>query len=153
MKKQILAAATVISLFLTFAVMFAQAQSSCGVKISVPFEFIIGDEALPAGTYTIRRSSSNRPNVLAIKSADGSIANVFITQLIEDRNPQAVMIIFNKYGENHFLSQVWPASSIHGRQLNKWSRELEMETRARDSQESLQLQKVILTEREFDVRN
>jgi hypothetical protein len=57
----------------------AQAQSSDYLKVNVPFEFVAGNKALPAGTYELRRVQDRDPNLLRISNASGQSALIYVT--------------------------------------------------------------------------
>ena len=43
----------------------AKAASQEGIIVKLPFEFVVDGETLPAGTYTVRRSSSDNSGPLS----------------------------------------------------------------------------------------
>ena len=75
MQKQILQAATVLSLVvaltITFAVAPAAADSFSSIRVDVPFDFTAGHSIFPAGKYTIRPAGWNNSAVIRITSEDG----------------------------------------------------------------------------------
>ena len=119
MKKQVVLALMVLSLMVTLAVTSANAQSrSPFMRINIPFEFIIRGETLPPGTYIVKRSSSDKPEMLLISSTDGGSGVYILTTNVEARTSQSVSkLVFRQYGDQYFLSQVWEAGENEGRQL------------------------------------
>lgn len=71
---------------------------------TVPFNFNVGNKWVPAGTY-ILSSDSNHPNVTSIRSKDGSITVLSVTQS-EDRRAGAGKLVFTKYGDQYFLHEI-----------------------------------------------
>jgi len=122
MKKQIFRTITMLSFLLVLAAVSVNAQrkSDNSIAVNIPFDFTIGQTKLPAGNYTLRRialtSSYDR---LVIQSADGRGDNH--TGMTRPNRTSQVQkqskLIFNRYGDQYFLSQVWTAGSDTGRDL------------------------------------
>lgn len=121
MKNRFLNAAAVLTV-LTAGCLQAQSLSSA-LKADVPFAFRAGELVMPAGTYTLTQHS---PSVILIRDADNK-QNAFIaTQGCErSTGPQTPMLVFKRYGDRYFLSQVW-AHGAGGRQLPKAAVEKEL---------------------------
>lgn len=121
MKNRIASMLALAGLFFVLAVANSQAQIPAKVVVSVPFDFTAGKATLKAGTYSIRRLNGN---ALSIKSADGMktvVVNAPLT--IGSRDFKAgERLVFNRYGADYFLSQVW-LSVDSGRQLHQSGRE------------------------------
>jgi hypothetical protein len=102
----------------------AQAQQS--MAVNVPFDFVAGNKTLPAGEYTVKISTPTHSLILV--SRKDSTASAFInTNAAVSSTPQAESkLIFNRYGDRYFLSQVWQQGYAQGRQLMKSSREKEL---------------------------
>jgi hypothetical protein len=80
------------------------------VQFNAPFAFEYGSQHLPAGRYTVSRESP------AITLLRGKSVNVMaMTQTTSDLEPAGRgKIVFRKYGQRYFLSQVWiPGKSSH----------------------------------------
>ena len=50
----------------------AEAESRDGVIVTLPFKFVVGGQALPAGTYTVRNASDDPSGPLLITNHDTS---------------------------------------------------------------------------------
>jgi hypothetical protein len=115
MKNQIIRNVAMMGLFFMLAIAGVQAQTASRAEVKIPFDFYAGKATLKAGTYSIKRMSGN---VLAIRSADGkttALVNAPLT--IGSRESKAgERLVFNAYGEQYFLSQVW-LSADTGRQV------------------------------------
>jgi hypothetical protein len=81
-----------------------QAQASL-LRVTVPFEFYFGDERLPAGTYTIGRMWST--DVVRISDEKGNVA-IALTNGADTapRDLSKSQVVFNRYGDTYFLSEV-----------------------------------------------
>jgi len=99
----------------------ALAQSSAMV-VTIPFDFHAGNTTLPAGTYTVNRSAE----AIQISDAKGHSAFVVSTAV---PNPAAKLdnqLVFNRYGDEAYLSEVrWMGYSA-GRGLIKSGKEIEL---------------------------
>lgn len=91
----------------------ANAQSS-SMKVNIPFDFSVEDKKFPAGKYTFRRIGSS---TIQIQSEDGKISMIAPIAFVTPRGSNNTLkAVFNRYGDNYFLSQVWTESE-QGRQL------------------------------------
>jgi hypothetical protein len=75
------------------------------VKATVPFNFSVGDHALPSGTYTIS-SEMTSPNLLAIRNWDKKVAILSLGQPNQDSQEYDNTLVFHKYGNQYFLSDI-----------------------------------------------
>jgi hypothetical protein len=117
MKKQVLKIFSMLSLFVTLAVGSVYAQSELRLKVNIPFEFSVGDEALPAGEYTVRQLSQG---FLVIENADGSATEIFSTIVARaSKTPDESSLVFHRYGDEYFLSTIWMTGNITGREIFK----------------------------------
>lgn len=80
------------------------------VKATVPFNFTIGDQTLPSGTYTIG-STVYAPNVLEIRNRDKKVEILSLGQPDQNNPRQDNMLVFHKYGNQYFLSEIRSESS------------------------------------------
>ena len=106
----------------------AQALSEGTIEADVPHAFIVKDTTLPAGRYTVKRLDDTEPHVLEIRSANGRTAVIFEAENAEaneiPRNPE---LVFDKVGDQYFLSQIWASDSNIGYQLPKTKAEKRLE--------------------------
>ncbi len=115
MKIQIMRSIAIVGLFFMLAIASVNAQTLGRAEVNVPFDFSAGTAKLKAGNYIIKKLSGN---ALAIRSADGKTAALISAPLtIGSRDSKAgERLVFNKYGEQYFLSQIW-LTVDNGRQL------------------------------------
>jgi len=127
MKKNILKGFTMLMLLvavaLAAAVVSANAQSN-PIKANIPFEFVVGDKTLPAGTYIAKPATNG--GALTIQSADGKNSAVRMTGPTEQKNKSRARMVFHRYGHNYFLAQVWNGENT-GRELAKSKQERAVE--------------------------
>lgn len=98
------------------------------LKTNVPFKFMVGDTTLPAGEYTIKRIDDNEPNVLEVESANDRVNVAFISESAQaDHTPANSGLVFHKFGNKYFLSQIWVAGEKTGDQLTPSRSERKLE--------------------------
>jgi hypothetical protein len=129
MKKQMVKSLTMLTLIVTVAlataVVSANAQS-VKVKAEIPFEFIVGDQTLPAGSYAVR-PATNSGIALMIQNSEASISTVRLTNTITPKKKNLrARLVFHRYGQNYFLSEVWEGGESTGRQLRESKQERAM---------------------------
>jgi hypothetical protein len=102
----------------------AQAQEA--VVVNIPFDFSAGKTTLPAGDYSVKVSETTHALIL-ISRKDATASAFIITNAVVSANAQTESkLVFNRYGDRYFLSQVWSEGNNQGRQLLKTAREKEM---------------------------
>ena len=107
------------------AVTAGYAQSTARLTGNIPFEFRVGSSVLPAGEYEIIPSSS--PRTLLVRAEDGKAAIVALPNTAEKlQAPADSKLVFNRYGNTYFLSQVWHAGISRGYEMPKSKAEREM---------------------------
>jgi hypothetical protein len=79
---------------------FAQSKM---VRANVPFDFTVGKQLLPAGTYTIKRESEG---LIVIKNHDKPITVLTIADPDGAKSPNGGKLLFHKYGDQYFLSEI-----------------------------------------------
>jgi hypothetical protein len=118
MKKQASKLIALASLFLALTAVSAQAQSRGTIEVQIPFDFIAGETRLPAGTYNIKRISRGDEKALLVRSQDNRVTALVSTNSVEASAERSqARLVFHRYGEQYFLSQVWNAGSLAGREL------------------------------------
>jgi hypothetical protein len=93
-----------ITALLTLAnVATARALSSNPVVLAkVPFNFTVGHDQLPSGTYTISRDSWG---LVTMQSVDRRL-NVTVTTTVEPDSMAGDKLVFRRYGDRYFLGKV-----------------------------------------------
>ena len=105
MKNMVLRSFAMAGLIFMLAGASLQAQTSSKI-VNIPFDFAAGTAKLKAGDYIVKRMSEH---AVAIRSADGkttALINAPLSLGARDSKPGA-RLVFNRYGDQYFLSQVW----------------------------------------------
>lgn len=122
MKKQLFALLG-LGLLLATASAFAQ---TVALKANIPFNFIVTGKTLLAGEYTIQPVDV-QGRVLSIRDSDLQSKSMVISNRCESQNASArTKLVFHRYGDRYFLSQIWRAGHNSGLELPKSTREVEV---------------------------
>jgi hypothetical protein len=92
-------------------VVSAHAQDpGAAIRAAIPFDFIVEGKTLPAGDYEIRRIN-DEPMGLLIQNVDHRRAEaMFQTEPRDERRiPNHSLLVFHRYGDSYFLSEVMTA--------------------------------------------
>lgn len=128
MNKQIIRMSVVAMFLLVVGVTSTRAQNAGTVSVSVPFAFTFANKTLPAGEYYVRRTV--RDEAIEIRSNDNSQTAYVRTHTVNSREIQPVSkLVFKRYGQEYFLSQVWMSGRSSGAELltTKQERSLQRE--------------------------
>ena len=98
------------------------AQTSRRVVANVPFSFIVGDKELPAGTYWVQPTAFGS-GILRIAGTANSKSTVRLSNLLHRNYAGKGKLVFHRYQDQYFLSEIWPTGEYDGRLLMKSSRE------------------------------
>ena len=124
MKTRMISMAIVAVFGATLAAASVRAQNSGDLAVTIPFEFAAAGKTLPAGDYYVRRSIDGSQAVIRIQSRTGSASVYLMTHTVQSSKIQNdSKLVFNKYGGQLFLSQLWVAGRSTGEELNKMGRE------------------------------
>ena len=99
----------------------AQIDSGTTLEVNIPHSFIVRDTTLPAGKYTVRVVDDYADlNVLEIRSVDRRAAVLFDTESVQLNGPAGdTELVFDKIGDDYFLSRVFLRGDNSGNQLLK----------------------------------
>lgn len=87
------------------------------IRANIPFGFMVGSETFPAGSYTVVRIDSVS-NAVVLRSADGGKTVVFVPiGVYSAKSRQEDSLVFSRYGDHYFLSEVWTIDDPLGSQL------------------------------------
>jgi hypothetical protein len=127
----------ILAMFLLLAVGIGYAQN--GIKVSVPFDFMVGKQTFPAGEYTVAPMPMSL-NIMLLRNHAGEVLTVIQTNPAESRERvSSAKLVFHQYGGEYFLTQIWETGSDFGQQLIKSSSEIEMAKAARSPVELIAL--------------
>ena len=92
---------------LTAASLMAQAGAFAQSRLeaTIPFNFTVGEHELPAGTYAIDHIM---PRLISVRGWNGNKVVGAVAPIISSEidSKDSCKLIFNKYGDHYFLSEI-----------------------------------------------
>ena len=108
----------VMVLLLGAATIYSQAANVAFLRVSIPFNFIVDNQQLPAGDYIVSESELNPQSVIWLQSTDGQHITAIHTHQTFMLAPAAhAELVFQHSGSEYFLSQIWTSGRTSGREL------------------------------------
>ena len=111
MKRQAFTILTTLSFLVMLAATSVYAQFSNVQVAKIPFEFVIGNKAYPAGEYTVTYIDTH---LMRIQNNDRGESAFVITGRIEAKKTRSELV-FKRYGDQYFLSALWMEGDHVGR--------------------------------------
>jgi hypothetical protein len=100
------------------------AQHSELMKINVPFDFVVENQRMPQGQYTIKPIQNG---ALLIRSVDGRFTSTVLSLPADlGTTATASQVVFYRYGDHYFLAQLWMQGQNTGREVLKGRAESEI---------------------------
>jgi len=95
---------------------FASAQSSSPVaEVNIPFAFQTPTQTLPAGKYRVVLESGHM-----VRLQGYSVGGFALTHdAIKTQAPRQGSVVFHRYGDTYYLSQIWTAGVSVGLECTK----------------------------------
>jgi hypothetical protein len=131
MKRQLLVLMAV-AIFAAALTTNAFGQAGNCVEANVKFDFNVGDRTFPAGEYRIESVSRQSYNILQIKSVRDLSKNEFIVANHSNGQIRTPRLVFQKYGENYFLTAIFLDT-------DEWGYSIRPSRRQRESEKNLAL--------------
>ena len=119
MKKQIsITLATGCLLALMIAVPAHAQMPGSTMRVTIPFDFIVRGKPLPAGDYQMVRINDSPEGLIIRNVNDKRDHVVFQTESVEPKRiPKRNELVFHRYGDSYFLSEVLTAGEQTGREV------------------------------------
>ena len=95
-----------ICLLFTAVTLFAQTEQQWLMKVHIPYNFTVADQAMPAGIYNIYTVTTQ--GMVRITNVDGKHSAI-VTTLANyvSTAASASHLVFDQYGDEYFLAQIW----------------------------------------------
>ena len=118
MYKQLYQVLNVLTLVAWLMVPATHAQSIM-LKADIPFKFTVGDTQLPSGEYFVKKL---HPGVIQVQ---GKSSAIVMTTGADGGNTSGVSkLVFNRYGDQYFLSRIWAPGMGHELRKSRLEREV-----------------------------
>jgi hypothetical protein len=92
--------------------------AAADIKANVPFSFTVGKTVLAPGAYAV---SNNNTSLMIRGFGSGAF---ILGQRTESANSTSPKLVFNRYGDEYILREVWMGSTGHLLPQTKREREL-----------------------------
>ena len=128
MRKNVLSAALAFGLLalVTTATAYAQVPGTA-LHATIPFDFRVRGKILPAGDYEISRITEQPDGLIISSLNDKHKRVVFETEAVEARRISSRSeIVFQRYGNTYFLSEIFSGTEQTGRELPPSRQELRL---------------------------
>jgi hypothetical protein len=104
----------------------ASAQIAPRVAVTVPFSFAAGSQTMPAGDYIIELNPEKQTMLLRWAGSSRHVNPVLMLASNSEQpaNSYRTYTIFQRYGANYFLAQVWSQGTGQTITPGKLEREL-----------------------------
>ena len=111
----------------TLAVVSCLGQSNRGDLVTnIPFPFVVANRALPPGRYIITPIGEKNIRIYAANEQGVLVP----THSVQGRAPEGTTkVVFHRYGDTYFLSEVWAPANGIGRELFTSQAERELSKR------------------------
>jgi hypothetical protein len=114
--------AAVVATVVVLSVPSVVTAHSVAMKVSIPFEFQVGNQTLPAGKYLVQKIGDS----LRISDRAGHSANAITNAVSGKSTGDKTQLVFNQYGRRFFLSEARWEGYMAGRGLAKSKAEIEL---------------------------
>ena len=119
MKKNAIKTLAILGFLCMFTAAPAYSQTQ-QLTTNIPFPFIADGKSLPAGTYRIDRIRKNSAGVLVLQEQNSFETAVVFTMPVQSTVMQEeAKLVFHRYGEEYFLTQIWSAGRNIGYELSE----------------------------------
>ena len=98
----------------------AQTRRTVTLEAAVPFEFVVGHRAFPAGSYVFEMATgsprgSEQSGVLVVRSLERKLYASLATEVAADTNAHiSPKLTFVRSGDRVYLSKVWRQGNLTG---------------------------------------
>jgi hypothetical protein len=103
----------------------AVAQRQPGdLLVNIPFSFLVGNHQMPSGEYVVTHAANG---ILRMSNTENPSSGLLTSvQAVESRTSQPPKLVFHRYVDSYFLSEVWTGDGRIGRQLPRSKAEREL---------------------------
>lgn len=127
----------VLGLFIFLCAIPGRADDTKRVKVSIPFDFVVGNRQLKAGNYVVQSTGTIGANALLFRSQDGATDQIVFAVPIEtSKTGDHERLVFHAYGSEHFVSEIWFLGDEQGYELIPGTREKESAANSQRSEQS-----------------
>jgi len=115
----------VLGLMLVLSAVPGHADNTKKIKVTIPFDFVVGSKQLKAGNYVVQSWGNSGDVALLFRSEDGGAQQIVFVVPVENNTGNHERLVFHRYGGEQFAAQVWFMGNAEGYELIPGSRERE----------------------------
>ncbi len=105
MKNQFRHLAMTIGLSAVLGSSLLVAQTGNKATADIPFGFQVKDKAMPAGAYSVNETPNR--GVLQVRNEQTGASIMVMAPVANAGKAEGSKLVFNRYGDRYFLSQIW----------------------------------------------
>jgi hypothetical protein len=103
----------------------AHAQQT-NVKATVPFDFVVGNRAYPAGEYSVKTIGDGEKILRIDNTQSGKVEMVRSNTCAQLAPSDTTKLVFHRVGDSYFLYQIWSEGNTQGREFPMSRTELQI---------------------------
>ena len=127
MKNQIPKICAMVLLITALLLVPAGAQSFNSIKGSIPFSFTVGKTTFPAGKYVVQNPFRNGSRGIRIINEENKECLIRLATPVQISTPkEETTLIFHRYGDQYFFSEIWIAGDVTGMKIPQSKAEREL---------------------------
>ncbi len=116
----------VLGLILVLSAVPGHADDAKKIKVTIPFDFLVGNKQLKAGDYVVQSWGTTGGGALLFMAEDGSARQIVFAVPVEtNKTGNHERLVFHRYGNEQFAAQVWFMGDEEGYDLIPGAREKE----------------------------
>jgi hypothetical protein len=116
----------VLGLMLVLSALPGHADNTKKIKVTIPFDFVVGSKQLKAGNYVVQSWGNSGDGALLFRSEDGGAQQIVFAVPVEtNKTGNHERLVFHRSGGEQFAAQVWFMGNAEGYELIPGSRERE----------------------------
>lgn len=109
---------------------YAQIDSDTNLEVDIPNPFVLRDRAFPAGKYNLKPTDDPNDSavILELSTLSGRKETVAFDTIAMNNGEAAknTQLIFDKVGDQYFLSKIWVKGETGGNEIEKGKMEKEL---------------------------
>jgi hypothetical protein len=90
----------------------AKGQDLDRVVVKIPYEFVVGGNILPAGSYRVGRLAGFNEKELVLSNLDDHASTLIIAAVLESKSADKASVSFERVGNQFFLSEIKSADHV-----------------------------------------
>ena len=102
-------------------------------RVDVPFAFVAGGVHLPAGSYVV---SHVDPSLIMVETQDGKARALVHVAIENSSSSTPTKLVFNKYGDQYFMAQVWTELDQQVHHCKKCRAEMQLAAQVNHNEET-----------------